>query len=110
MNIFCNDIAVDLFARSSSPCSQQGSQRALPVFFPTAAIIGSGRCHYRPRPLPTKKAWSFSRFGMAWSQFVAAFFLSSLLLWKREVFRALSAGTTTHKQVNGYIIASDIVR
>ncbi|MBQ8095959.1 MAG: hypothetical protein IJ243_02575, partial [Prevotella sp.] len=79
----CNDMAVDLFV-PCSPCSQQGSQRALPLIFPSAAIIGSGRCQYRPRPLPTEKAWPFSRSGMAWSPFVATFFLSSLLLWGNE--------------------------
>ena len=78
-----NDKAVDLFVRSF-PCSQQGRQRALPLFFPPAAIIGSGRCQYRPRPLPTEKAWSFSLSGVPWSQFVATFFLSSLLLWESE--------------------------
>ena len=64
-----------------SPCSQQGRRRALPLFFPPAAIIGSGRCQYRPRPLPTEKSKPFSRSGVAWSPFVAAFFPSSLLLW-----------------------------
>ena len=76
-----NDIAVDPFVRSFPRCSQQGRQRALPLIFPPAAIIGSGRCQYRPRPLPTEKAWLFSRSGVAWSPFVAAFFLSSLRLW-----------------------------
>ena len=61
-----------------------GRQRALPLFFPPAAIIGSGRCQYRPRPLPTEKARLFSHSGVAWSPFVAAFFLSSLLLWGSE--------------------------
>jgi len=44
----------------------------------------SGRCQYCPRPLPTEKAWPFSRSGVAWSPFVAAFFLSSLLMWGKE--------------------------
>ena len=63
--------------RRSSSCSLQGSRRPLPLFFPPAAIIGSGRCQYRPRPLPTEKARTVSRSGMAWFPFVAAFFLSS---------------------------------
>jgi len=50
------------------------------MFFPPAAIIGSGRCQTFPRPLPIEKAWTFSRSGVAWSSFVAAFFLFSALL------------------------------
>ncbi|MBQ8713222.1 MAG: hypothetical protein IJ551_10465, partial [Prevotella sp.] len=73
-----------LFVRSFPLCSHQGMQRALPLFFPPAAIIGSGRCQYRPCPLPTEKAGPFSHSGVAWSPFVAAFFPASLLLWGSE--------------------------
>ena len=76
-----NDIAVGLFVRIF-PLFSAGRQRALPLIFPPAAIIGSGRCQYRPRPLPTEKARHFSHYGVAWSPFAAAFFLSSLLLWE----------------------------
>jgi len=78
-----NDIAAGLFVRIF-PLFSAGRQRALPLIFPPAAIIGSGRCQYRPRPLPTEKAWLFSRSGVAWSPFVATFFPSSLLLWGSE--------------------------
>ena len=46
-----------------------GWQRTLPTISPTAAIIGSGRCQSCPRPLPTEKAWLFSRLVMRTSQF-----------------------------------------
>ncbi len=49
-----------------------GWQRPLPSISPTAAIIGSGRCQSCPRPLPTEKAWPFSRLGMRASQFAHA--------------------------------------
>ena len=51
---------------------------------PVLSREGSGRCHCFSRPLPTEKAWSFSLSGVPWSQFVATFFLSSLLLWESE--------------------------
>ena len=51
---------------------------------PVLSMEVGGRCHCFSRPLPTKKAWTFSRSCVPFSQFLAAFFLSSLPVWGNE--------------------------
>ena len=107
-----DDIVVDLFVRSSPRCSQQGRQRALPLFFPPAAIVFPARCHYWQRPLPISSPSAANGKGVAFFPLRCGlvpicrrlFPLIPAAVGKREAFRAAWLFLCAHKQVNCYII------
>ena len=79
---------------------------------PVLSREGSGRCHCFSRPLPISSPSAANGKGVVFFPLRCAlvpicrhlFPLIPAAVGKREIFRALSAGTTTHKQVNCYII------